>query len=1093
MCATFIRNVCIIAHVDHGKTTLADYLLASNNILSNKSAGAIRYLDSREDEQYRLITMKSSAVALKYKYREEIKLNAEDGDYLINLIDSPGHVDFTYEVVSSLRISDGALLLVDVAEGIGDQTRKVLQHAFKERLRIILVLNKMDRLIVELGFEVKEAFLHINKLIEQINVIVHQLIQEEVHELMLEGVEIDEKYQEKREQSLEFSFLNGNIVLTSCLHGWCLDIAGGTMLKSISSKLDLPWSSKTRGNLQKAISSNCYYINKTKKVTSITTKKGYPTMFEQFILEPIWNIYQSIFLEFSQEKIEKIVQVLGINYNEIEGHVKEYSKVQNKTMITSHQAAICKFIMANWIPLSKGIFERVINYIPDPNTSNDLRFPSIYNNLFVSHGDYKMNKDLTIVFISKFSACDLSNNRLTKDRLKGNEELNGFVGISRIFHGTLRTGDLLYISNQPSSHQVKVISLFNLLGSDLIPIGQVENGTVFAMCIQETKNQTDHQKPGEVIGQISSLDRTLTLSNHPDFPSFNTLYKSDSNSSSIIKVSIEPRKIQDLPLMLKGLELLSRSDPCVEIDTLDTGEYILGCHGEVHLERCISDLQFVFAQIPLAISKPLIAIREGIIRSVDSAQVNQNFCSHIPFPPWSGSSGTQNDQQEPEKNIDKEKELDKGKAVIPCELATICIQATSMDEELIKYIESNQALISETINYSNINRKSGTHFEKLTEINEILLSKLNPKFGENIVLIGICIKKGSITLLQGTDQNLRLLNWTLRLTYDSNYYPEAIKDHHQKSVVDLCRKVINGIITGFEIASTSGPLCEEPMRGVVFILNELRLDDLDLSLELSRSDTDVEKERGEISTEDSFFNLQKSISLISNQLTTTTKDLCRRVFLQRGNVRIYEIFLNLTIYCEQTVLGKVYSVINKRRGNVYNEELKEGTSTFKIEAHMPIIESLGIGQELRSKASGNISFSLVFSHWELLDEDPFPESSMTMEEFEDEGLSKINLLISNSSRYDYNLQLNFETESNGINDSPSHLVLRTSSGITAPNNEDDDNAGGGGGGKSASNNFGNNTNIARMIINSIRQRKGLPTQHKIVAAAEKQRTLNKKK
>lgn len=176
----FIRNIGTVAHIDHGKTTFSDNLLAGAGMISKELAGEQLFMDFDEEEQKRGITIDAATVSMVHEF--------EGKEYLINLIDTPGHVDFGGDVTRAMRAVDGAIVLVDAVEGAMPQTETVLRQALRENVTPILFINKVDRLINELKLAPQDMQMRLGAVIDKINKLIKGMKPEKYDELRLDPV-----------------------------------------------------------------------------------------------------------------------------------------------------------------------------------------------------------------------------------------------------------------------------------------------------------------------------------------------------------------------------------------------------------------------------------------------------------------------------------------------------------------------------------------------------------------------------------------------------------------------------------------------------------------------------------------------------------------------------------------------------------------------------------------------------------------------------------------------------------------------------------------------------------------------------------------
>jgi len=284
----------VIAHVDHGKSTLTDSLVSKAGIIASSRAGETRFTDTRKDEQERCITIKSTAISMYFTLdqatqdliTDPAQQNKDEPGFLINLIDSPGHVDFSSEVTAALRVTDGALVVVDCVSGVCVQTETVLRQAIAERIKPVLFMNKMDRALLELQLGQEELYQTFQRIIENVNVIIATYNDDE-----------------GPMGEMRVAANKGSVGFGSGLHGWAFSI------KQIADMFSAKFGVPTAKLMDKLWGEN--FFNKKTKKWSKTKKDDNERAFCMYVLDPIYKLKEAI-MDFKKEKIAELLETLNI-------------------------------------------------------------------------------------------------------------------------------------------------------------------------------------------------------------------------------------------------------------------------------------------------------------------------------------------------------------------------------------------------------------------------------------------------------------------------------------------------------------------------------------------------------------------------------------------------------------------------------------------------------------------------------------------------------------------------------------------------------------------------------------------------------------
>jgi elongation factor 2 len=452
----YIRNIGTCAHIDHGKTTFSDNLLAGAGMISEKLAGRQLFMDFDTQEQERGITIWAANASMIHEYNNE--------DYLINLIDTPGHVDFGGDVTRAMRAVDGAVLLVDAVEGVMPQTETVIRQSLRERVKLVLFINKVDRLIKELKLTPEQMIERFTKIIQEVNYLIQKYAEEEFRDKWLVNVE------------------GGSVAFGSALRKWGI---------------------------------------------SLPFMKKYGITFKD---------------------------IIDYTMNEKE---EELAKIS---------------------PLHKVVLDMIITHLPSPIEAQRYRIPKIWK------GNLESDAGRDMIAVNPNGVLAAIVTKLMPDPHAG------YVATVRIFSGTLKTGDEVYLVGQKKVQRVQQVSIYK--GPHRIQVDEVVAGNIVGIVgLTEAFSGETICRPDRIVEPFEQITHIF---------------------EPVVTKAIEPKNPADLAKMAAFLKKLEREDPTIRVKiNEETGEYLVSGLGELHLdakvEKKLEEIGIEFISTP-----PIVVYRETV-------------------------------------------------------------------------------------------------------------------------------------------------------------------------------------------------------------------------------------------------------------------------------------------------------------------------------------------------------------------------------------------------------------------------------------------------------------------------------------------------
>ncbi|KAF0699588.1 Aste57867_9839 [Aphanomyces stellatus] len=563
---SMVRNVCVVGDLHAGKTVFLDLLVESTHVKkwkdqekdSTKRMMAVdlerRYTDTRADEQKRKVSIKSTPVSL-------VLPSSKGKSFVMNIMDCPGHVNFSDETTAAMQVSDGVILVVDVLEGVMMHTEALVKAALLARLPLLLIVNKVDRLIIELKLPPHDAYFKLLHTIEEVNRIV------EVHTPLGEKM---------KRLSPEL----GNVLFSSAQHGWCFSLESFSLL----------YAQKHPGmnpaELAKRLWGDLYYTPQTRTFKSKVPYEGAHRSFVQFILEPIYKIYAQVLGEDVQN-LSKTLRGLGLRVNREDLHL--------------NPRPLLKLVLSQFVGRSASSFvDLVSRFIPSPLETAEAKVKALYT----EDPNSKVGKAMI--------ACDPTGPLMINIvKLYSSSDGTTFSAFGRVYSGAVSNGQRVKVlgeSYSPDDDEDMVVRTV-----ESVSIGQGRYKVDLNRIVAGNWVMLDGVD-GSITKSATITDASEDLLQDDRVGIFQPISKRFA-TSAVVKLAVEPLNPSELPKMLEGLRKVSKSYPLVTTKVEESGEHVILCTGELAADCILHDLRTMYSEIEVKVADPVACFSETVVET----------------------------------------------------------------------------------------------------------------------------------------------------------------------------------------------------------------------------------------------------------------------------------------------------------------------------------------------------------------------------------------------------------------------------------------------------------------------------------------------